>query len=102
MAKIKQHRTNHFTFADFEDVIVEFETVDELLNIDFVKNFSMIDGFYRYSIHQNFSFTVDEFNSFKLMAEYADGYEWFVIGHLIDLDFALNLPIWKAKYKKEE
>lgn len=40
MYKIKQYRPNYF--SGFENVIVEFNTIEEFLNIDFVTNFTGI------------------------------------------------------------
>lgn len=38
MFKIQQYRPNYF--SGFEDIIAEFNTIEEFLNIDFVKNFT--------------------------------------------------------------
>ena len=49
MNKIKQYRPNLVTTTE-DNQMVEFETTQELLNIDFVKKFSNRNNFYRYSL----------------------------------------------------
>jgi len=83
MNRIRQHRPAFVT--GFENEVVKFNTAEELLEIEFVKNFSRNDNFYRYSL-----------GSGALMAEYEDGYEWWVIGH-IDNAEEVNLPMWMPK-----
>lgn len=92
MSKIRQYRPNFVTGYDNADV--EFNTLEELLNIDFVKNFSAHDTFLRYSISKD-----DYKDEDTLMAEYEGGYEWYVVG-FIATDKELDLPIWKEKYKE--
>lgn len=86
MNKIKQYRP---AFIDCEDDNKEiiFNTTEELLGIDFVKNFSQNGNFYKYSISEN-----------HLMAEYENGYEWWVIGY-INNPKEVNLPKWIPKSK---
>jgi hypothetical protein len=84
--KIKQYRPNYY--SGFEEEEVEFNSVDELLNISWVKKFSDDNSFYRYSIS-------DE----CLMAECNNGYDWYVIG-MLDTPFS-GLPKWKAKDRKK-
>lgn len=83
--KIRQHIPNFITGAEVKEVV--FKTIEELLDIDFVKNFKRED-FYRYSLSGN-----------KLMAEYKNGNEWCVIGH-IDNPYQINLPKLEYKNKK--
>lgn len=84
--KIKQYRPNYY--SGFENEEVEFNSVDELLNISWVKSFSEDKSFYRYSIS-------DE----HLMVECNNGYDWYVIG-MLDAPFN-GLPKWKAKDRKK-
>jgi len=92
MNKIKQYRPNLVTTTE-ENKIVSFETTEELLNIDFVKNFSNRDNFYRFSL------SIDNyFNQHSLMAEYDEGREWWVVG-FIDNPLEVNLPKWMPKEK---
>lgn len=62
---------------------VEFNTLDELLQIPFVSNFSEEENFYRFSLA-----------GYSLMAEFDEGREWWVVGS-ISRPGALNLPVWK-------
>ena len=97
--KITQYRPGFF--SGFKNSIVEFETTEELLNIDFVKKFSKFPNgendkkFYRYSINE-----VNGHNQKFLMAEYDNGYKWWVIG-LINESAKVDLPEWKPKDKNK-
>ena len=75
--EIKQHRPNYFSGFDTE--IVKFDTVDELKEIGFVKNFSdNLDGkFHQYSLSEYY--TED---THLLMAEYNKGKTWWVVGYI--------------------
>lgn len=65
----------------FEKAVVEFNTLEELLAIPFVKNFSAHDSFHRYSVNDN-----------HLIAEYRGGREWWVVGIL--KSSVEGLPEW--------
>ena len=73
-------------YIDFDIECVGFDTLEELLNIEWVKWWSERPKFYRYSC--------DEY----LMAEFDDGYKWYALGRLRN---PVNLPPWVAKYKNE-
>lgn len=96
MATIRQ-RIPAF-FSGIEPDIVEFNTQDELLEIDFVRNFSIDrrfgeetpdEYFHQYSLSGN-----------NLMAEVNGGKSWFVIGTLDDTSM-LNLPEWIPKNEED-
>lgn len=72
-------------YIDFDPECVGFNTLEELLNIDWVKWWSKQSNFHRYS-----------YDSY-LMAEFDEGYTWYAIGMLRN---SVNLPKWEAKYKK--
>lgn len=78
----------HFpSYCDgFEPEQAEFNSTEELLNIEWVKSFSEHKDFYRYSVS----------DGNHLMAEYEQGYKWWVIGRLSP---TTDLPKWEAKYK---
>ena len=99
---IKQYRPSYFTgFEDKENI---FSSLKELLNIKWVDNFrKILDGqinpeFYQYSISE-----YSDLKGYKylLMAEYEDGYKWYVVGFINKNDIIKELPIFKAKNKKE-
>lgn len=93
MNTIKQHRPAYF--SGFENKVVLFEDVVELLEIEFVKNFSRQEGFVRYSqTDQEASYGS---RSVMLMAEYNDGYSWWVVGYLDSP--VKGLPHWTPKYR---
>lgn len=88
--KIIQHVP---TFVECEPKKGEFSTLEELLNIDFVKYFSTEKDFYRFSV-SNLKV------SHLLMAEQENGLRWWVVGNLIDAEEIISqLPEWEAKYK---
>ncbi len=91
--KIKQHRPAYFT--GFETLEVEFDSLDSLLDIDWVKNFKKCwesDTFYRFSICREDNY------KHKLMAELNSGKKWWVVG-FIEADIP-ELPTWSPKYDK--
>jgi len=88
MNRIIQHRPAYF--SGFENEEHEFETISELLNIDFVKNFSDSKDFYKYSF---------EPDRLYLVAEYKEGKEWWVVGRL---DKPVELPAWEPVYEIKE
>ena len=85
--KITQYRPSYYSGYDNEEV--NFNTLDELLNISWVKRFSDDEDFYRYSCSDGL-----------LMAECNKGYDWHVIGSL-DCPFVSGLPKWKAKERRK-
>ena len=89
MNKIKQHIP---ASIDGDRLTIEFNTQKELMNIPFVKNFSKLEGFYRYSISSSGGFSP------LLMCELRDGYDWWVVGFIDSMD-GINLPEWKEKYE---
>jgi hypothetical protein len=86
MNEIRQHIPSFIDGVD--PLTIPFETVAELLDIPFVKNF--IDGmawpFYRFSFCPDIS---------ALMAEYQLGQHWFVVGFIRDPLPGEPLPIWQ-------
>lgn len=68
MYSIKQ-RIPNFVSTDEEEKVAEFETVDELLGIDFVRGFSEHEGFEGY-------ITCNSSSTCCLMARYNDGHRW--------------------------
>lgn len=87
MNEITQYRPNYF--SGFENETVSFSSTEELLEIPFIQNFK----------HGKFSSFSKSDN--RLMAEYDDGYEWWVVG-MIKSPELVDLPEWKAKYRPTE
>ncbi len=96
MELIRQYRPAYFT--GYENEIKEFNSIEELLNIDFVKNFKYLSNgevdkdFYQYSIGNNGERDI-------LIAEYKEGYEWWVIGYINENEIIKGLPLFKPKEK---
>ncbi len=70
-------------YSGFTNKEVEFDTVEELLNIDFVKSWSEDKGFCRYSLSGD-----------HLMAEFNNGKNWWVVCFI---RCTLDLPQFKAQ-----
>ena len=79
MSRIRQYRPAFF--EGFKNETAEFDTVEELEKIPFVKKFAEGDGFFQFSI-------ADE----HLMAEYERGTRWHVVGTLVGE--RPDLPEW--------
>lgn len=75
--QIRQHRPAFF--EGFKNETVEFDTLEELLAIPWVKGFSKAGPFHQYSVSAN-----------NLIAEYRGGREWWVVGYLKDPDIGLT------------
>jgi hypothetical protein len=88
MGTIKQHIPNFV--SGFDPVTTEFETLDELLSLDFVKRFNDGDNsFYRFSVN-------DYSTRVHLMAEYDEGRKWWVVGYIYGIaKDDIGLPQWK-------
>lgn len=88
---IKQHRPAFF--SGFENEVVSFDTLEELLAIPFVANFAqdMDHPFHRFSI---------DGDGRTLMAEYDDGYVWWVVGFIDDAS-GLDLPMWQPRRRPQ-
>lgn len=86
-ATIRQHIPNFV--SGFNPAIEEFKTLDELLNLDFVKRFSDGDpNFYRFSVK-------DYVTRVHLMAEYDEGRTWWVVGYINGIaKDDIGLPQW--------
>ena len=86
MNKLKRRRPGYFT--GFEDTEHEFNTLEEMLEIDWIDGFTKQHNFHQFSIG-------DKSNIGKpaLMAELNEGESWWVIGWL---DHAVEgLPKWE-------
>lgn len=79
--EIHQHRPASFDCGENE--AVQFDTLDQMLKIPWVKNFSSGVSFHRFSISRN-----------MLIAEYDCGAKWFVVGYLKN---PVGLPEWKHR-----
>ena len=77
----------------------QFSSVEELFNIEWVKQFRLrTTGRFDPSFHQ-YSIEVRD-GAISLIAEYDQGYEWSVIGHMYDAAHIVNtIPKWEPKFK---
>jgi hypothetical protein len=92
MATIRQHIPNFVSGID--PVSVDFETIDDLMNIDFVKQWKR-NEFFQFSI-------APSGNGYHLMCELKNGTKWYVVGYLTGVgEDKFNLPLWKAKREKK-
>jgi hypothetical protein len=60
----------------------EFDSLEQLLEVDWVKSWKDRQGFHRFSVNKN-----------KLMAEYMQGRLWYVVGFIKEP--IEGLPTWK-------
>ena len=66
----------------------DFNTKEELLELDFVKSWSRGKGFHRFSL-------TDYGAGFKLlMAEFDGGKRWYVVGFIYPGETTLDFPEW--------
>ena len=88
MATIRQHIPNFVSGID--PVSVDFETIDDLINIEFVKQWKRND-FFQFSIFPSGEYYI-------LMCELKNGTRRYVVGYITGIDGdKLNLPSWKPK-----
>jgi hypothetical protein len=92
MATIRRHRPAYF--SGFDDEKSEFNSLKELFDIEWVDNFRKPPNFHRYSVSKSVSG-----KGYVIIAEYDNGYEWWVIGFTDDDKIINELPTWEAKYK---
>lgn len=81
--KIRQYRPAFF--EGFENETCEFSTLEEMKYIPWVKGFTEIKNFHRFSYSDN-----------HLMAEYREGKEWWVVGTLSEIPEGLKK--WEPIY----
>lgn len=84
--KIVQHLPSYVSGFDRE--VSYFDTIDELLNISWVLKAKEVEYFHRYSISKEH----------YLMAEFNDGFIWWVIGEISVEKIELPLPLFTPKY----
>lgn len=94
MPTITQYRPAFFD--GFENEVNEFNSVEELLRIPWVKQFSNgeVKNFHRYSV----SMPNKKWGESKchLMAEYDNGAVWWVVGKMDENEIIEELPKWEA------
>jgi hypothetical protein len=85
--RIQKHSPNEYDSPP----IAEFQTVDELFGIDWIKSFTDIHDFYKFSIskHPEYNGSIKDL----LISEYEEGRKWWVVGYF--LDESPDLPLWK-------
>jgi len=103
MPIIKQYRPGFFT--GFENAEKEFNSLEELLALDFVDNFKKLPAntnreldphFHQFSISSmSDKLNVDFPN--VLLAEYDGGKTWWVVGYINETEIVKQLPVWVAK-----
>lgn len=84
----------------FEETAHEFETIEELMEIDWVKHVSEQPDFYRFSISRHKpvkDLSPSLFPVGFLMAEMKEGSKHYAIGKFMEIDDNLNLPKWEGR-----
>jgi hypothetical protein len=102
MIHYRQHRPAFF--EGFENLEGDVANLEELLKLDFVANFTELPDFHRFSIGTEIDSPEHHGILCTLMAEYKEGYGWWVVAYLWpqDRDELEGLPKWKAKYTEQE
>ena len=101
MPQIKQYRPGFFT--GFENAVKEFNSLEELLALDFVDNFKKLPENISSNkeLHPHFhQFSIStQSGDFPhiLMAEYKGGSEWWVVGYINETEIVKQLPVWVGK-----
>ena len=107
--KVRQHIPG---FVDNDPVITEVDSATQLLALPFVQNwkhgppFLSDKGFHRFSVHRNYWGNTEQDPKTQqihlLLAEFDQGYQWWVVANLTgsdSLDVLRDLPDWEAKEK---
>jgi len=89
MYKIIEHKPVYSSCSEVE--IAEFQSTEELMEIDFVKGYSRHPDFSRYSIKRDSQIRT------PLLAEYQNG-KWMVVGFLVGDVHSIQLDDWKPHY----
>lgn len=71
----KARRYRPAYFSGFEEEVITFNTLKQLLGCNWIKNFTNNKTFFRYSVSNDLTL---------LIAEYKKGYEWWVIANIIN------------------
>jgi hypothetical protein len=89
MNKIQRYRPA--CFSGYDEESASFNSLDELMEIEWIASWKEHTDFYKYSISRNQ----------WLMAEFKEGREWWVIGYFHEVynDVQLWFPIWIPKDK---
>lgn len=96
MNSIRRYFPNCIDVDESDRITVQFDTKEELLGIPFVKRWAENPDFFQYAV------SIDTLDIF-LMAQFKDGYEWWVIGvleklvqgladHIIPKDYYSDWP----------
>jgi hypothetical protein len=94
----EQYRPNFF--SGFEQKKNHFSNTEELLNIEWVKNFANDNEFHRFSLSR-YKNKYGGMPQHTLMAERKNGFEWWVVAMIRDEDISgiNDIPEWEAKYE---
>ena len=101
MGTIRQYRPNYFT--GFKNETRTFGSLKELLSIDWVDNFRKLPNgqidpnFHQYSINK---YSNHKGYEYILLAEYENGYKWWVIGFVDENEIIKELP--EIEFKKRD
>jgi len=82
-------------FSGYENETREFNSLDELLQIEWVASWTEYEDFYRFSICKH---SRDK-HPYTLIVELNEGFKWLVIGFIDNDSYIDKLPNWIAKYK---
>lgn len=92
MNKIKRYRPAYF--SGYEDESASFNSLDDLMKIEWIASWTEHKDFHQFSISREQ----------WLMCEVKDGTQWWVVGYFEQVynDVAKSFPIWTPKDKGGE
>jgi len=93
MAKFTEHRPGFV--SGFENHSYEFETKEELLDIEYIKQWANDSEFHRFSIRKDYSDVPGK--EHVLIAEIDKGQEWWRVGYISQTEVVNEFPKWVAK-----
>lgn len=98
--KAEQYRPSYF--SGFEQEQNHFDNTEQLLNIEWIKKFACRNNFHKFSLSRD-SDKYDGKPQHTLMAEYNNGFEWWVVAFIGDEDISgiSDMPEWVAKDKSK-
>jgi hypothetical protein len=94
--KIERQKPKNFSgYSESTKDSFEINSFEEFLNIEWIKCWSKLPDFRRFSYYPNNLLTIKEIS---ILAEFGNGYEWFTVAKIKNCDFDLltiNLSIWE-------
>lgn len=94
MIQVRRYRPAFFEGYPIEEL--EVGSLEELLEVDWVKNWTTSPGFHRFSVSRHYQYH-------NLMAEFKEGKEWWVVAILEgeEPEAYVTLPEWTPPFRED-